>query len=57
MAGLAGWWAGRDGGLVGPKGMDLQSKECCGVNKVTYNIQPLTLNIRLYLEKVHFYIG
>ena len=35
MAGLAGWLAGWDGGLVGPKGMDLWIKECSGVNIVT----------------------
>ena len=35
VAGLEGWLAGWDGEPCGPKGMDLRSKKCSGVNIVT----------------------
>ena len=37
--------------------MDLQSKECSGVNRVTWNIQQPMKDIQLYIGKVHFYVG
>ena len=53
MAGRVWWWAGSGGGQGrvagrggggpgGRSGMDLQSKECSGVNIVMWNIQPPT---------------
>ena len=37
--------------------MDLWSKECSGVNIVTYHILPPTKDTLLYIGKVHFYVG
>ena len=34
VAGRIGWRAGSGGGPVDWRGMDLQSKECSGVNKI-----------------------
>ena len=48
-AGLEGWPAWRNGGPGDPKGMDLPSKECSGVNIVTYNIRPNTKLRRIFI--------
>ena len=42
VAGRIGWQAGSGGWQGDWRGMDLQSKECSGMNIVTLHIQPLT---------------
>ena len=57
MAGRVRWRAGSGGGQGDRRGMDLWSKECSGVNIVTYHILPPTKDTLLYIGKVHFYVG
>ena len=45
MAGRVGWRPGASG----RRGMDLRSKKISDVNIVTYNIQPPTQDIQLYV--------